>query len=407
MATHVAPSNNFSIVDSVDKNVQNILNKIDEDQAFWVGDLNRPRESLSLWEENLPDIKPYYAIKCCDEPNLLQFLADRGIGFDCASKDEIQRMIKHGVDPSKIVFSHPLKSIAALRYAKEEGVERLVYDTEEELEKIMRYYPDAEVYLRVKPKFSNAKIQLSNKFGASPEDVPHLLKITKELGANFIGFSFHVGSLCDDISTFRTALEYVSDLKVKAEDLGLHVCFIDIGGGFLPPSAESNNTFETISLAIQDAIDDYFQNDDIEFIAEPGRFIGSDYMDLHLPVISVKEHVSDIDGSISQSIFVPDGMYGAFNSLSYDHAEPHFEMKLKKESKEDAVKENKVSTILWGQTCDSADCVYENMMWPKLHIGDLLTIHKFSAYTYSPSSFFNGFGHHEVFVINREEELDE
>ena len=53
-----------------------IREKLDEDEAFWVADLNRPRESISLWEEHLPDIKPFYAMKCCDEPNLLKFLAD-------------------------------------------------------------------------------------------------------------------------------------------------------------------------------------------------------------------------------------------------------------------------------------------------------------------------------------------
>jgi hypothetical protein len=29
------------------------------------------------------------------------------------------------------------------------------------------------------------------------------------------------------------------------------------------------------------------------------------------------------------------------------------------------------------------------------------------AYTYSPSSFFNGFQHHKVFVIAEEEEVEE
>ncbi|OHS93910.1 Pyridoxal-dependent decarboxylase, pyridoxal binding domain containing protein [Tritrichomonas foetus] len=398
MAHHIAPKDNLSVVKALDDPVEGFMKEIEDDEAFWVADFNRPRESLDLWEQHLPDVKPYYAIKCCDEPNLLQFLADRGIGFDCATLDEIQRMLKCGVDPNKIVFSHPLKSVAALRFAKDEGVERLVYDTEDELRKIMKYYPDAEVYLRIKPKFSNAKIQLSNKFGAAPEDVHHLLKVTKEIGANFIGISFHVGSLCDDITTFKTALEYAADLKVKADDLGLKVCFIDIGGGFLPPNEKTNFSFQSVAAAINDAIDQYFPNDDIEFIAEPGRFISSEYMDLYLPVICAKEHQND-DGSITQSIFIPDGMYGSFNALTYDHAEPHFQLYPNEEVKE----EKKINTTLWGQTCDSADCIYENMQWPKLNVGDMLTIRRFSAYTYSPTSFFNGFPHHKVFLLNRDE----
>ncbi|KAH0789653.1 Pyridoxal-dependent decarboxylase, pyridoxal binding domain containing protein [Histomonas meleagridis] len=398
MATHKAPEHNFTIVSSLDKNTRSILEKVDEDEAFWVADLNCPRESLSLWEENLPDVKPFYAMKCCDEPNLLKFLARRGAGFDCASKVEIQTILKLGVDPSNILFSHPLKSYSAIRYAKDQGVKRMVYDTKEELEKILKIYPDAEVYLRVKPKFTNAKIQLSDKFGASTEEIDPLLKITKEYGAKFIGFSFHVGSLCDDVTTFQVALNYVSDLKSQAERYGLHVRFIDIGGGFLPPNAPSNYKFEEIAKAINRAIEENFDEADIEFCAEPGRFIASEYMDLHLPIICARQF-NDINDKLVQSVYIPDGMYGAFNSLSYDHAEPHFDMYRKNGKGDDSFK---ISTTLWGQTCDSADVIYDSMMWPKMEIGDYLSIRKFGAYTYSPTSFFNGFNHHKVFVVNEE-----
>jgi ornithine decarboxylase len=223
------------------------------------------------------------------------------------------------------------------------------------------------------------------------------LKKVKDLGANFIGFSFHVGSLCDDITTFRTALQYISELKQEATDLGLNVCFIDIGGGFLPPNATANYSFASIAAGIENSIEDFFSDEEIEFIAEPGRFFGSEYMDLHLPIICAREHYEEKE-EISQSLYIPDGIYGSFNALSYDHAMPHFEMYSQCDEKK------KILTTLWGQTCDSADCIYENMEWPKLKVGDMLTVRKFSAYTFSPTSFFNGFGHHRVFVVNREDD---
>jgi ornithine decarboxylase len=397
MASHLPPVQNFSRVSCVERPVQEIRDKLDGDEAFWVGDLNRPRESLQLWRDHLPTVKPFYAVKCCNEPNLLKFLAERGLGFDCASKSEIAEIRSLGVDPNRIVFSHPIKTIASLRYAKEEGISKLVFDTREELEKILRYHPDAKVFLRVKPKFSNAVIQLSKKFGAEDSDVHDLLKAAKDLGANFLGFSFHVGSLCDDITTFRTALEQIAALRREAESMGLSVHFIDIGGGFLPPNAPANHQFMEIGAAIENSIMELFANSNIEFIGEPGRFIGSEYMDLHLPVICVKRHHSE-KGEITQSVFIPDGMYGSFNAITYDHAEPHFEMLIGNSSEKEFV------TTLWGQTCDSAHVVYENMDWPALADGDLLTVRKFGAYTYSPTSFFNGFNHHPVFVINQEDD---
>jgi len=394
---HHAPANNYSIISKLDPIAEEARKNIDEDEAFWIADFNHVRESLSLWHNNLPDVHMHYAMKCCDEPNLLHYLVNHGVGFDCASLKEIEQMLSYGAKPEDIVFSHPLKSIQAIKYAKEHNVKRLVYDSIDELQKIMKYYPEAEVFLRVKPRFSMAEIQLSKKFGAQPEDVPGLLKATKECNANFIGISFHVGSLCDDLKTFRVVFEYVYDLKKEAEDLGLKVRFIDIGGGFMPPNAPCHIGFKEIAALIEKDIHELFGNDKIEFISEPGRFIGSEYMDLYVPVIGEKLHLEE-DGSTTQSIYIQDGIYGSFNALNYDHAVPHFEIlsKVYPDSK-------KYSTSLWGQTCDSADIVYDEMQWPKLEIGDLLVIKRFSAYTYSPTSFFNGFHHHQVVPVNLED----
>ena len=38
------------------------------------------------WEESLPSVHPFYAVKCNNDPVLLQTLARLGCGFDCASK---------------------------------------------------------------------------------------------------------------------------------------------------------------------------------------------------------------------------------------------------------------------------------------------------------------------------------
>jgi ornithine decarboxylase len=100
-----------------------------------------------------------------------------------------------------------------------------------------------------------------------------------------------------------------------------------------------------------------------------------------------------------QHIFIPDGIYGSFNALTYDHAEPHFEIST------DGSTSNLIRTTLWGQTCDSADIVYVDLMWPCLSVGDIIRISKFGAYTYSPASFFNGFQHHKVFVIDEEKNV--
>lgn len=60
-------------------------------------------------------------------------LAEAGIGFDCASKNEIQQVLGSGVAPQRIVYAHPCKSITHLRFAKSVGVKQTVFDNEDEV----------------------------------------------------------------------------------------------------------------------------------------------------------------------------------------------------------------------------------------------------------------------------------
>lgn len=62
----------------------------DLDQALNICDLSSVERKHSLWQRLLPRIRPYYAVKCNDDPVVVQLLADLGTGFDCASKNELK-----------------------------------------------------------------------------------------------------------------------------------------------------------------------------------------------------------------------------------------------------------------------------------------------------------------------------
>lgn len=52
----------------------------------------------------------FVAVKCNNEPILLQSLASLGTGFDCASKTEIKTILDMGgVSPNNIVYANPCK----------------------------------------------------------------------------------------------------------------------------------------------------------------------------------------------------------------------------------------------------------------------------------------------------------
>ena len=141
----------------------------------------------------LIEVKTYIAVKCNNDPALLQVLSDQGTGFDCASIEEMRSVIRLGVDPSNILFANPCKTPAALSFAHELGVTRTVFDNIDELDKIKTYMPDAELLLRIYANDDSALICFGDKFGAHLDTTPQLLARVRELGLRMIGVSFHVG----------------------------------------------------------------------------------------------------------------------------------------------------------------------------------------------------------------------
>lgn len=74
--------------------------------------------NVQAWRAAMPRVQAYYAVKCYPEPAILQLLMALGSGFDCASKGEVDMMLQLGVHPSRIIFAHPCKRGADIRYAK-------------------------------------------------------------------------------------------------------------------------------------------------------------------------------------------------------------------------------------------------------------------------------------------------
>ena len=58
----------------------------DVEEPFYVVDLGQLVKLHAEWMTALPNVRPFYAVKCNEDPALLKTLAALGTGFDCASK---------------------------------------------------------------------------------------------------------------------------------------------------------------------------------------------------------------------------------------------------------------------------------------------------------------------------------
>jgi ornithine decarboxylase len=377
-----------------DRDTYNIINDFLEDnqseRAFYIIDLGEITSSYATWIRLLPDVKPYYAVKCNPNPVLLDVLASLGANFDCASENEMKTIIEITKDPSRIIFANPCKMSSQIRYARANDVDLMTFDCEEELYKIKLYHPYAKLILRLAVDDSKSKCQFNKKFGCKLEQVEELLKIAKTLKIEVVGFSFHVGSGCTSADNFYDAIKTCREATDIANQMDISISMIDIGGGF--PGLDRNIKFEDIANSINKGIHDFFgdelANESIQFISEPGRYFAEKTHTLVLNVIGKKKVVSKNSETLEDETvivyYLNDGIYGSFNCIYFDHSNPTI---LPFNERDGKLHKSR----LFGPTCDSVDLISENVMLPELAIGEWVYVENFGAYTVAASSSFNGF----------------
>jgi ornithine decarboxylase len=325
--------------------------------AFYVVDVAEVAYKHAEWRSQLPRVRPFFAVKCNDDPEIVKTLADLGTGMDCATKGEISMALRLGVRPEDIIFAHPAKQPSHIQYAKSKGVAKMTFDNVDELVKIHKEHPGAECVLRILTDDSASVCRLGLKFGAPLTSVPTLLSKARELGVKVVGVSYHVGSGNGNADSFADA---VRDARVAfdiASSMGFKFRLLDIGGGFpgsetgmdLSKEAEleanaqraanqvpddsnpysKHPTFRAIARKVSLALDKYFpEGCGVDIIAEPGRFFVKSTHTLVVNVVGKRATADEgtipmpvaADSKTRWNYYVNDGLYGSFNCVMYDHA---------------------------------------------------------------------------------------
>lgn len=383
-----------------------------EEDTFFVADLGEVYRQHLRWKLNLPRVKPFYAVKCNPDPKVLELLALLGTGFDCASKAEIDQVLDIGVDPERIIYAQPCKTNSYVRYVATRGVRQMTFDNTDELRKIARLFPDAELYLRILTDDSSSLCRLSQKFGASLDSTENLLAVARELRLNVVGVSFHVGSGASDPMAFLKAVQDAHVVFQQGAAYGFDMKNLDVGGGFC-----SDATFEDMAGVLRGALDEYFPaHTGINIIAEPGRFYVSSAFTIACNIIA-RRTVEDptafgvpaAAGSgreTSYMVYVNDGLYGNFSSIMFDHQHPVAKVLcaggrvLYDSPAADAIPDG-IEYSIWGPSCDGIDRITESIRFGDvLDVGDWLYFENMGAYTKCSATKFNGFTNdHDVVYV--------
>jgi ornithine decarboxylase len=352
---------------------------------LFILDHNKIRENYRTFKKHLPRVQCYYAVKANSTQQIVETLFKEGSSFDVASYNEFMQVyqyIKHFDTKEKkhfvwdkIIFSNTIKDRTTLQKIKQYKP-LVTYDNVAELKKLKDYCDTAGLIIRLKVPDTGSQVEMSSKFGAELADAEKLIQQAFDMELKVEGISFHVGSQCTNFDNYTSALAFTSEIFHNARKKGFNLNLVDIGGGFPVPYDPQVPDFKQLAALLNSEFKRLFP-DDIEILAEPGRFIVATAATLVSEIIGKARR----DGKIFYHI--NDGVYHTFSGVVYDHWIPNFA----------AFKEGeKEICAVVGPTCDSFDKITLSAELPgNLEVGDFLYTENIGAYSTASSTKFNGF----------------
>ncbi|MDH5566992.1 MAG: type III PLP-dependent enzyme [Myxococcales bacterium] len=350
---------------------------------FFIIDARLVREKARRFRAAMPRVFPHYAVKVNPATEILAALHDEGVGFEIASRAELDVLLGLGVPAHEILYSNPIKSHAYLTHAIECGVTWYVIDAIEELHKVHAAKPDANLYLRIHTSNEGSVWKLSNKFGAFEDEAEQLIAEAARIGAGLAGVGFHVGSQCKNIQNWPIGIRASRETFEKMKAVGLEPRFLNLSGGFPVSMGDEVPSIEEIGKAVNRELENI--SDSVHVVAEPGRFMVADTGVFVCQVIGTATR----DGK--RWLYLDAGIHRGLGELSNEF---RFTIHTDRDG----------PNIPWtvaGPTCDGLDvCMTDQPLPQGLQAGDFIYVHDHGAYSAAYANTFNGFPIPNTVVVN-------
>lgn len=183
-----------------------------------------------------------YAVKACSNIAFLNVLARMGSGFDIVSIGELERVLRAGGDPAKVMFSGLGKQAHEMQRALEVGIHCFNVESEAELFRLNDVAGSlgkmAPVSLRVNPDV-DAKTHpyistglKENKFGIDIKEAVRIYQLADSLPhLDVMGVDCHIGSQLTELRPFLDAFDRLMTLIDELSEVGIRIKHVDLGGG--------------------------------------------------------------------------------------------------------------------------------------------------------------------------------
>lgn len=326
-----------------------------------------------------------YAVKANSNIAVIRTLAAAGAGADTVSGGEIERALRAGVPPERIVFAGIAKTDDEIRLALSLGIMQLNVESVPELLRISAVAAElgttAPIALRINPDVdagTHEKISTGrkdDKFGIPHADAAGLYGLAQSLpGIEPIGLHLHIGSQITALDPFRRAYGRAVELLQELRAGGIPLRRLDLGGGF---GVRYRNEEPVPPEALAALVEELVRGVDVELVFEPGRALVADAGVLVATVIYRKESAGRrfliLDAGMNA--LIRPALYGAFHEV-LPLAEP-------------PVGAHLAPMDVVGPICESSDIFGRDRHLPLLDSGDRVALLSAGAYGAVMASNYN------------------
>jgi len=328
----------------------------------------------------------YYSVKANSNLSILKLLLDLGAGFDIVSMGELDRVIKIGADPKKIVYSGVGKSEDDIIRSLELGIYCINVESFSELERInkiaCKLKIKAPVAIRVNPNIDPGSHEYiatgveSTKFGINLKNMMDaFVYANEEEFIQLIGIDYHIGSQIETLAPFIEAISSVSKIIDKLKEENINIELIDMGGG-LGIDYENNSapSMKQYGEAINKAIKDNNLTK-YNLILELGRSIvgNSGYLITKVEYIKKDSEKNYVIVDAGMDNLIRPALYGAWHNIICTNTKH---------------KEKNILCDIVGPVCECSDFLGKDRNL-SVRQDDILVICSCGAYASSMSSNYN------------------
>ncbi len=322
-----------------------------------------------------------YAVKANAHPGILDVFYREGLGFECVSPAEVERVLGlfPGLSRERVLFTPNFVPREEYEWALGQGV-RVTVDNLYPLEAWGEVFRGHDLFVRLDPGQGHRHhghhehvrtAGKRSKFGIDLSDLGRLAEAVAASGARVVGLHAHVGSGVGEPGAWAETAEILA----RAATSFPHVRVLDVGGGLPVPEASGGAGFDLESAAglLRDTRQRHPQ---FELWAEPGRYLVAESGVLLCRVTQTKEKdgVRYVGLDSGMNTLVRPAMYGArhpianLSRLDAPLAGPH---------------------EVVGMICETGDAFGHDVELPICHEGDVIAVGTVGAYGAAMASRYN------------------